>query len=392
MNSNSIYVVSPTGLQRLTQAPFASEDDFQALLERYPDLLPGDQISPDKPCKWLLVAREAGIADSGEGGDRWSVDHLFVDQEGIPTFVEVKRGTDTRVRREVVGQILEYAANATAYWPEATLSDAFAETASAGGDDPDRVLAEFLGEKESAEAFWDRVWTNLRAGKVRLLIVADRVPDNLQVIVEFLNNQMSPAEVLAVELQHFSGNEIRTLVPRVVGRTAQAEAKKKPRPRGRAWDRESLLEVLTKRRPDQVSIATEVLDWAEVHPRITLRFGRGATTPTISFDVHAGEARCAALYVAVADDGLAGNIQFGLLKTFPPFQSVEERRAVAERFLEIYPGLDTSNLDRYPILRLEGLAEPGVMAILKETMEWIAEKLNDPVDPTEPDSREQTRP
>ena len=29
----------------------------------------------------------------------------------IPTLVEVKRGTETRNRREVVGQILDYAAN-----------------------------------------------------------------------------------------------------------------------------------------------------------------------------------------------------------------------------------------------------------------------------------------
>ena len=51
------------------------------------------------------------------GGNRWSLDHLFLDQEGIPTLVEVKRGTDTRIRREVVGQMLDYAANAIVYWP-----------------------------------------------------------------------------------------------------------------------------------------------------------------------------------------------------------------------------------------------------------------------------------
>ncbi|MCO6480232.1 MAG: hypothetical protein J5I94_26570 [Phaeodactylibacter sp.] len=45
------------------------------------------------------------------------MDHLFVDQDAIPTLVEVKRSTDTRIRREVVGQILDYAANAALFWP-----------------------------------------------------------------------------------------------------------------------------------------------------------------------------------------------------------------------------------------------------------------------------------
>lgn len=31
--------------------------------------------------------------------------------------MEVKRSTDTRIRREVVGQMLDYAANGVRYWP-----------------------------------------------------------------------------------------------------------------------------------------------------------------------------------------------------------------------------------------------------------------------------------
>jgi len=58
---------------------------------------------------------------SEEGGDCWFVDHLLIDQDGIPTLVEVKRSTDTRIRREVVGQMLDYAANAVVYWPVETI-------------------------------------------------------------------------------------------------------------------------------------------------------------------------------------------------------------------------------------------------------------------------------
>ena len=46
---------------------------------------------------------------------RWSLDHLFVTRDGVPVLVELKRAMNSRLRREVVGQILDYAANATAY-------------------------------------------------------------------------------------------------------------------------------------------------------------------------------------------------------------------------------------------------------------------------------------
>ena len=65
---------------------------------------------------WLLSKREAELASEQDGASRWSVDHLFLDQDGIPTIVEVKRSRDTRIRREVVGQMLDYAANAVVYW------------------------------------------------------------------------------------------------------------------------------------------------------------------------------------------------------------------------------------------------------------------------------------
>ena len=43
---------------------YTSEDELQAYLARYPDLLAGHQINPDAPRRWLLVAREMGVPSS----------------------------------------------------------------------------------------------------------------------------------------------------------------------------------------------------------------------------------------------------------------------------------------------------------------------------------------
>ena len=102
-------------LLRMDEQTYDSEALLQRLLARYPDLLAGDQIDSTEPRRWLLVKREVAIPISEEGGGQLALDQLFVDQDAVPTLVEVKRSRDTRLRREVVGQMLDYAANAAAY-------------------------------------------------------------------------------------------------------------------------------------------------------------------------------------------------------------------------------------------------------------------------------------
>jgi hypothetical protein len=59
-----------------------------------------------------------------------------------------------------------------------------------------------------------------------MLFVADRIPAELRGIVEFLNKQMNPAEVLALELRQFEGEGVKTIVPTLYGQTEEAQQKK----------------------------------------------------------------------------------------------------------------------------------------------------------------------
>ena len=224
-------------LVAMPETPYAAEDVLQALLERHPDLLAGGQMTPEDPRRWALIAREQGVPDRDEAtGTRWSVDHLFVDQDAVPTLVEVKRSTDTRIRREVVGQLLDYAANGARYWPLPALRSAFEATQEGLGRSPLDVISELSADNlTTIDDFFERLGDNLRAGRIRLVFVADVIPEELKRITEFLNEQMNPAHLLAVEVnQHRSGNHPGTvLVPMVYGRTATASLKQggtKPRP------------------------------------------------------------------------------------------------------------------------------------------------------------------
>ena len=195
--SSGFYSIDADGhLNDVSEVSFESEDKLQELVAKYPRLLSGDEGVIDAASEWLFVAREMGIPSEENQGDRWSVDHLFLDREGVPTLVEVKRSTDSRIRREFVGQMLDYAANASVFWPVETIRDRFGATCLGKSLDAEEVLTEFLGPEIDSEIFWERVKTNLQAGRLCLIFLADELPVERRRVIEFLNKHMSPTEVI----------------------------------------------------------------------------------------------------------------------------------------------------------------------------------------------------
>ena len=222
--SERIYIRNERGrLEPLVEDPFSTEEELQSLIAEHPELLDGEQITPGNPRRWLLITREKGISETSDSGARWAVDHLIVDQDAVPTLVEVKRGKNPEVRRTIVGQVLEYAAHAARTWTSDELRRTFEESANNQGHNPSELLGRLLqadGESD-ADGFWEKVATNLTAKRMRLLFVADEIPDPLERVVGFLNEQMPSIEVLAVEIKQFRGVHTQTLVPRVLGRTTK---------------------------------------------------------------------------------------------------------------------------------------------------------------------------
>jgi hypothetical protein len=215
--------------KRMQPSPFGTEDEFQALVAKFPALLTDADFGEDSPRKWLLITREAMVPDKPDGSGRWSLDHLFLDQDGVPTLVELKRASDTRGRREVVAQMLDYAANAVALWEVEKIKawlDARCQKQDGGSA---QAIQEALGVDDSnQQEFWNRVKSNLRSRRIRLIFVADKIETELETIVLFLNEQMKDTTVVALELAQFTDGASRILRPRLIGVTPQSVANKSP--------------------------------------------------------------------------------------------------------------------------------------------------------------------
>jgi hypothetical protein len=188
-----VYVVQENGeTQAMSRVHCQDEDlELQRILERNPDLLPGEQIDPEDPRRWLLIKREMPVPDPNTGTDRWSIDFLFCDQDAIPTFVECKRFTDTRSRREIVGQMLEYAANGHYYWTRDALRDFAADSAARQGTNIDDAVQKLRPTDEcTSDGLFERVQQNLREGQLRIIFFLEESPMELRSVVDFLNKQM----------------------------------------------------------------------------------------------------------------------------------------------------------------------------------------------------------
>jgi len=215
------------GTKQLQRLECANEDrDLQRLLERNLNLLPGDQISPGQSLRWLLVKREMPVVSPSSGDTLWSIDFLLVDQNGVPTLVECKRRNDARSRRDVVGQMLEYAASGRHYW---TASDFRSHAQNAAGDESklSQKLKELTGSEIDPEQFFVAMEKNLQRSKMRLIFFLEDSPLELRSIVEFLNGQLKDMEVLIVEARQYKHGDVRFVVPWVFGFTEEARVAKR---------------------------------------------------------------------------------------------------------------------------------------------------------------------
>lgn len=368
--SDGIFLITGEDkLVELKKEEYNSEKLLQELLEKYPNLISGEQIDSIVPRKWLFIAREAGLSSAEDSGDRWYLDHLFLDQDGIPTLIEVKRSRDTRIRREVVGQMLDYAANAVLYWPVDKLRYHF-ELLNKGKDTSEVIRAAF-GPDIDVNVYWNKVKTNLQAGRIRLIFVADLIPTELRRIIEFLNEQMDPAEVLGFEIPKYEGKGIKALVPKIVGRTAESESRKTNE--GKPWDEASFIQVLTaKKGSNDAAIAQEIINYSK---RKGLRLSWGTGKIDGSFypvlDYNDDDFWMIGLWTYGAIE-----FQFQWMKRRPPFNELSKRKELLNRLNNINGvKIPEDSIDYRPTVQISLLKNGDNLERFLKVMDWYLEEV-----------------
>ena len=201
-------------LQRIPLGASAAEGGvdeafLQELLFRFPETLPTDAIDAAYAGA-VPVCREL-TTPAGY------VDALYVNPLGRLTLAEFKLWRNPQARREVIGQILDYAKE-LASWGYEDLQREVSKTLKRTGN----VLYELVrGQVPDEAAFVDRVTRHLKRGEFLLLIVGDGIREDVEHIVDFVQKHsglhFNLALVEAALYRDHSGHII--VQPRVLAHT-----------------------------------------------------------------------------------------------------------------------------------------------------------------------------
>jgi hypothetical protein len=367
-----IYLRQDGKVTAMREAAYDKETVLQELVAEHPEMLAGDG-SGGPASAWLLIRREAAVYDEEDAASRGVLDHLFIDGEGVPTLVEVKRSSDTRLRREVVGQMLDYAANA-AHWTVEQVQ-AWLEARCAADDlDVDAVLGDHA---DDADELWNQVRANLAAGRLRLVFVADVIPPALARIIEFLNGQMADCEVLGIEVRQYLGGDAgqQIIVPRAIGQTEQARQVKGKR-KSRRWDRTSVQDdLLEKCGQAHREVLDRVLAWADDRG-LRYLYGHGAVDGSVQAGVDDGARR---IFPFVIYTNGYVELPFMRMADHPPFSDPALREQYRDR-LATLEGFDLAAdaTTRRPSVPMEVLIGAGRLEAFLGVVEWALAQSQQP--------------
>ena len=190
-----------------------SEDWLQRLIYHNPALLAVEEIEPDYG-PLIPLGREVSTAAG-------PIDALFVSPTGLITLVEAKLWMNPQARREVVGQILDYAQH-LAEWSYEELDE---RARKSGGRGLWEAVVDAVGDEHLAEdEFVDAVTRNLTRGSFLLLIVGDGIRDRVEDLATYLQQRPDMRFTLAMlELGLYRGNSDGDLlvVPTLIARTRE---------------------------------------------------------------------------------------------------------------------------------------------------------------------------
>jgi hypothetical protein len=178
--------------------------------------------------------------------------------------------------------------------------------------------------------------------------------------------------VLAIEVKQFVGENLKTLVSRVVGQTETARLKKKvERGEARQWDESSFfLELRQRRNEQEAAVARRLLDWAKQRG-LHIWWGQGKKDGSFfpSYNNRFGQH----LLFSVWTYGSV-ELQFQHMRR-PPFDEEAKRKELTQRLSAIGVSIPDEALKRRPTFGLGLLLEPSRLDAFLGAFNWALSEI-----------------
>ncbi len=211
---------TPQVVHRVPQGEARCEAVLRDMIADHPAILPVHDIDPSYG-RVITVTTELSIPGVG------FVDVVLMDEFGRLIVVECKLWRNPQARREVVGQILDYARELSRFGYEDLQRQVSIATKRQGN--VLYALAREAGSTLPEADFVDRVTRDLAAGRFLLLVVGDGIAEGTRRIGEYLRDQpglaFSFALIEMAEYRHMdaNGEDHAIMHPRVLAQTVLIE-------------------------------------------------------------------------------------------------------------------------------------------------------------------------
>ena len=206
-----------TLVPRIPQGEAREEHPLRDLIFQNPEILPLAELEPEIG-RVVAVAKEFNLPGAG------FADVLLVSEWGRLIIVECKLWRNPQARREVVGQVLDYARQLARSDYEA-LQAAISSNRRRHGNILYELACE-AGCSMNEAQFVDRVARDLAAGRFLLIIAGDGITESARRLGEYLRDQPGLAFDLGLlEIADYrfvdpaTGAERRIVQPRLIART-----------------------------------------------------------------------------------------------------------------------------------------------------------------------------
>lgn len=344
-------------------APYKAETELQHILVEEPSLISIEEVRESSGV--LITAVQEFPLDTG------FIDILGFTANGDIAIIECKLATNLEIKRQVIGQVLDYAAQLWGLDYE-TLDEKVLLRKS-------KNLVELVRESVQdpswdEEEFRSNVQTALETGNFILIIVVDEIKDELSRIIRFVNNAGNLSfSFAALEMQRYSHKQAEMLIPHVFG-TVPPKKSRVNRSQKNKWDETTFFSELTNKNSKCIDPAKKILDWAMLHNKIT-RVWWGEGTVLGSFvpiiDIGGKSHQLFAVYTSGVLE-----TYFAFYKYKAPFDSIEKRKDLLNRLNQINGvKLPEEGIEKRPSIPLSIFNNPEALHELLNTFEWVIEEI-----------------
>lgn len=306
---------------------YTDEAHLQGILKEYPELIPGVNAEAQ-----VCIEFQSGVGPA---------DVVAVDAINGLTLVECKLASNREVRREIIGQVLDYASR---FW-RMSVEDFDEQWRT-------RTSHSLFEDSQTADELRSRLEANLSSGEFRIILAVDEINSDLRRIVEYLNHvTVSSVGVIAVVFSRSEHEGMEILSRQIYGEElAEAKVAHSRLDRDR-WSQDQFIAWVDENDPG-ASIAVRTLLQVLAESGFEIAGGK-AQTPSLNMGIEV-EGVGHKWPIAMYTQGKGASVEL----RFEDFKNLPE---VAERYLLAAESVKNLPIDGAEVRNVAFSKRPNLM-------------------------------